>query len=139
MARSPQTFRLPDLLSDCPYPLRYHKNGDAIAVASDAWYKNGCSNFNEEQRRQLSVLAAGKLAAYAYYDTDDYRLRCICDFMQLIFHYGDVSESLMIRGNEMIADIVMNAFWFPDAYHPTHASDNVHPEQEPDLSRLSRE
>jgi len=133
------TFQLPDLLSRCTYPLRYHENGDAIAAASDSWYEKGCSNFTEEKRRKLSVLAAGKLSAYAYHDTDDDRLRCICDFMQLIFHYGDVSEGLMIKGNEMVADIVMNAFWFPDSYRPTHATDKIHPKQEPDLSKLSRD
>ena len=134
-----RTFQLPDLLSHCQYPLRYHQNGDAISAASDAWYSSGCSNFTEEKRRQLSVLAAGKLSAFAYYDSDDDRLRCSCDFMQLIFFYGDVSEGQMIKGNEMTADIVMNAFWFPEAYRPTHAAGKLHPKQEPDLSRLARE
>ena len=134
-----RTFQLPDLLSHCQYPLRYHQNGDAISAASDAWYSSGCSNFTEEKRRQLSVLAAGKLSAFAYYDSDDDRLRCSCDFMQLIFFYGDISEGQMIKGNEMTADIVMNAFWFPEAYRPTHAAGKLHPKQEPDLSRLARE
>ena len=87
----------------------------------------------------MSVLAAGKLSAFVYHDSDDDRLRCSCDFMQLIFLYGDVSEGLMIKGNEMIADIVMNAFWFPEAYRPTHAAGKLHPKQEPDVSRLARE
>jgi len=117
----------------------YHQNGDAIATDSDVWYQKGCSNFTEEKRRHLSVLAAGKLSAYVYNDTDDSRLRCSCDFMQLIFLYGDVSEGLMIKGNEMVADIVMNAFWFPDAYRPTHAVGKLHPKQEPDVSKLARD
>ena len=135
----PPTFQLPDLLSPCPYPLRRHKNGDAIAAASDTWFRNGCGNLTEEKRRRLSVLAAGKLSAYAYHDTDDDRLRSSCDFMQLIFLYGDVSEGLTTRGNEMIADIVMNAFWYPDAYRPTNTLNKLHPKQEPDVSKLSRE
>jgi len=59
--------------------------------------------------------------------------------MQLILLYGDVSEGLMIKGNEMVADIVMNAFWFPDACRPTHAVGKLHPKQEPDVSKLARE
>ena len=134
-----RAFKLPDLITPCPYPLIYHKNGDRIAADSDAWYQNGCSNFTDEKRRHLSVLAAGKLSAYVYNDTDDDRLRCSCDFMQLIFLYGDVSEGLMIKGNEMVADIVMNAFWFSDAYRPTHAAGKPHPKKEPDVSKLARE
>ena len=85
------------------------------------WYKNGCSNFSEEKRRHLSVLAAGEKSAMVYNDAEDGRLRCSCNFMQVIFLYGGVSDGLMIKGNEVVADIVTKAFWFLDANCRTHA------------------
>ncbi|KAF8574200.1 terpenoid synthase [Ramaria rubella] len=136
---SPRTFLFPDLVSYCHFPVIYHRNGDAIAAASEKWYAQGCSRLTEERRQKLSVLAAGKLSAYVYHDADDEHLRPSCDLMHLIFFYGDLTDGLQIKGNEMVADIMMNGLWFPNAYRPTHSPDKLQPDREPDLSRLARD
>ncbi|KAF8574201.1 terpenoid synthase [Ramaria rubella] len=136
---APRAFLFPDLVSYCNFPLLYHHNGDAVAAASEQWYGKGCNRMTEDQRRQLSALAAGRLSAYVYHDTNDERLRASCDLMHLIFFYGDLTDRLRINGNEMVADTMMNGFWFPHAYRPTHAKNKPQPEQEPDLSGLARD
>lgn len=82
------------------------------------------------------MLMAGKLSAYVYNDSDDHHLRASCDLMQLIFHYGDLTDDLAVQENKTAADLMMNALWYPEEYKQIRA----HPgSTEPTISRLPRE
>jgi alpha-muurolene/germacrene-A/gamma-muurolene/(+)-delta-cadinol synthase len=131
------SFRLPDL--QCPFPLKYHENGDTIAAASDEWFANGSSNFTESRRRRLNGLKAGQLTAYCYNKTSDHRLKVVCDFMNFVFHMDDLSDSLQTKDTIILADLVMNAFDSPHFYHRTLPDGRELPEEEPDASKLARE
>ncbi|KAF8588089.1 terpenoid synthase [Ramaria rubella] len=132
-------FRLPDLISNCPFPVAYHKNGDAIAAASEKWVEQGCRVFTEDMRRHLRGLMAGQLAAYCYNKCSDERFRVICDFMLVLFLLDDLSDDLMTKDTEILADVVMNAIAFPEAYRPTHTKGKEQPEIESDASSLTRD
>lgn len=77
---------------------------------------------------------AGKLSAYVYNDSDNYHLRASCDLMQLIFHYGDLTDDLGQKDNKTAADLMMNSLWFPGKFKPTRSRPT-----EPTISKLPRE
>jgi hypothetical protein len=58
-------FQVPDLQSHCPFPAAYHKNGDAIAAASEKWVENGCRVFTAE---------SGTIPDLVYHTPDAYIL-----------------------------------------------------------------
>lgn len=136
---APTAFQLPDLISYCPFPTSYHKNGDAIASASAKWVEHGCRVFTEDMRRHLGSLASGQLAAYCYNQCTAERLRLICDFMNVLFLLDDLSDELITKDTEVLADIVLNAMTFPQSYRPTNTKGKEQPKVEPDASSLTRE
>lgn len=82
----PTSFRLPDLVSHCTFPLVYHRDGDAIAQQSVKWLDNNCPDLSSKQRTALYGLQAGELTAYCYNTTSPGRLRVVSDFMNYLFH-----------------------------------------------------
>jgi hypothetical protein len=133
------SFILPDFISKCPFSLNVHPNGDILSTDSDNWYRGGFDYFTETQERHLSVLMAGKLSAYVYSDSDDQHLRASCDLMNLIFHYGDLTDGMDSQNSEAAANLMMNALWFPDTYYPSHGEESLTLQQEPPVSILPRE
>jgi len=63
-------------------------------------------------------LQAGELTAYCYNNCTSGRLRVVCDFMNYLFHLDDVSDGYLALDTEGLANWVMNAFEWPDAYRP---------------------
>lgn len=45
----------------------------------------------------------------------------------------------MTRDTDVLADIVMNAFWFSDKYMPTSTAGKMQPEEELNPGKLARE
>jgi len=105
-----QSFQLPNLFSSCPFTPSYHRNGDTIALESDAWYRSGFPNFTKEQETRLRALKSGILMASIYDDANDRRLRAACDLLHLIFLYGDFTDDLASQSNKAIANIIANIF-----------------------------
>ena len=134
-------FQLPDFYSICTFPYLYHKNGDAIAIASEKWVEDGCRVFTEDMRRYLYALKGGQLAAMCYNDCSDERLKVISDFLFVTFLLDDLSDGLMTKDTEILADTIMNAMNFPESYRPTQTLKKgmAQPQIEPDASRLTRE
>ncbi|GJJ07191.1 hypothetical protein Clacol_001391 [Clathrus columnatus] len=132
------TFTIPDFIARCSFPLQYHLHGDAIAQDSDDWYRKAFNNFDRASLKKLSMLMAGKLSAYVYNDSDIFHLRASCDLMQLIFHYGDLTDDLGAAENKTSADLMMNALWFPELQY--EKSTRSHPgSTEPAVSKLPRD
>lgn len=132
-------FKLPDLFTPCSFPLSYHSLGDSVAASSDDWYRNAIDKFTAKDEFKLSMLMAGKLSAYVYNDSDEEHLRTSCDLMQLIFHYGDLTDDLGVMGNLTAANLMMNALWFPERYKPVLREGNTFFQTEPAISRLTRD
>lgn len=82
----PTSFILPDLVSHCTFPLKYHPNGDEIAQQSVHWLDSNCPDLSLKQRRALRGLQAGELTAYCYHTASPARLRVVSDFMNYLFH-----------------------------------------------------
>ncbi|TFK36365.1 isoprenoid synthase domain-containing protein [Crucibulum laeve] len=118
-SEKPTSFILPDLVSHCNFRLSYHPNGDEVAQQSVDWLDSNCTDLNAKQRRALRGLQAGELTAYCYHTTTPGRLRVVSDFMNYLFHLDNISDGMMTRETDVLADVVMNALWFSDRYMPT--------------------
>lgn len=128
--KMPSTFVIPDFISRCPYKLQVHPHGERIAALSEEWYRCAFQNFSPKQEKKLKMLMAGKLCAFVYIDADDERFQRSCDLMHLILYYGDVTDDLDLQANKAMADLIMNAFAFPE---------NSESLIEPPLHKLTRQ
>jgi alpha-muurolene/germacrene-A/gamma-muurolene synthase len=135
----PTSFILPDLVSHCQFPLVYHPQGDAIAQESVTWLDTNCPDLNPKQRRALRGLQAGELTAYCYPHCTPERLRVVSDFMNYLFHLDNISDGMMTRETDVLADAVMNALWFPEKYMPTQTPGKEQPAEEINPAKLARE
>lgn len=131
----PQYFTLPDLVSQCPWPLVVHANGRAIAADSDKWLVEGCTELPAEAHSAIYRFKTGLLSAHCYPRCDDEHLRVVADFISMSFHLDDISDGM--ESTEQLANVVLNALWFPDRYLTCVGKE--HPDVEPSVSRLIRE
>jgi alpha-muurolene/germacrene-A/gamma-muurolene synthase len=160
VATKPSTsFIIPDLVSHCNFPLSYNVHGDEVARESVDWLDVNCPDLNVKQRRDLRGLQAGELTAYCYHTASRERLRVVSDFMNYLFHLCDflrnvmtsihlislfprrdnISDGMMTRETDVLADVVMNALWFTDKYMPTNSVGKVQPKVELNPGKLARE
>ena len=82
-------------------------------------------------------LQAGELTAYCYNNCTSARLRVVSDFMNYLFHLDDISDGYLARDAEGLADLVMNAFEWPDDFRPPRGQPNS--VQENSAAKLARE
>ena len=136
---TPDHFVLPDLVSHCNFPLAYHPHGDEVATESVRWLDEGCPELSPRGRKALYGLQAGELTAYCYPYCSTERLRVVSDFMNYLFHLDNISDGMMRKGTEELADCVMNALWFPDRYMPTACDGKEQPADEASAGKLARE
>ncbi|KAF8630447.1 hypothetical protein AX17_005424 [Amanita inopinata Kibby_2008] len=139
MEEKPVSFVLPDLVSHCTFPLVYHPNGDEIAKQSVDWLDTSCPDLNQKQRRALYGLQAGELTAFCYNTAQPERLRVVSDFMNYLFHLDNISDGMMTRETDVLADVVMNAFWFSNRYMPTAMPGKEQPAVELNPGKLARD
>ncbi|KAJ3512376.1 hypothetical protein NLJ89_g3557 [Agrocybe chaxingu] len=134
----PTSFVLPDLVSHCKFPLSYHPNGDKIAWESVAWLDSNCPDLSAKQRRALCGLQSGELTSYCYNQASSpERLRVVSDFLTYLFHLDNISDGMMTRETDVLADVVMNAFWFNDKCMPTRGPGKEQPDDELDPGKLA--
>ncbi|TFK27829.1 terpene synthase [Coprinopsis marcescibilis] len=84
----PTSFVLPDLVSDCPFPLRVNPNCNKAARESERWLLAG-ANLSPPRTEKLMGLKAGELTAACYPDADLFHLRVCDDFMNYLFNLDD--------------------------------------------------
>lgn len=132
---APEGYLLPDLVGHCTFPLTYNPHGDAVDPESAKWLDKGCPELSPKARKALYGLKAGELTAFCYTSCDAHRLRVISDFMNYLFHLDNISDGMMTREADVLADIVMNALWFPDEYRPCKGQ----PAEEISAGKLARQ
>ncbi|KAJ8074430.1 Alpha-muurolene synthase [Marasmius tenuissimus] len=136
---APDHFILPDLPSHCTFPLIYHPNGDDVAAQAVNWLNKNCPNLTEKRREALFGLQAGELTAYCYNTAADHRLRVVSDFMNYLFHLDNISDGMMTKETDDLADSVMNALWYTGFYRPTAVRGKKQPEEELNAGKLARD
>ena len=134
-----ETYVLPDLLSMCPFKFSYHPEGNRIALESAKWMKDGCPELSASARAKFDGLYAGSLSAFCYPTCSTNQLRVIGDFLNFFFHLDDISDGLLKRDSDALAEIVLNALHHPKEYVPLVKDGQAEPISEPSVSRLARE
>ncbi|KAJ8522361.1 hypothetical protein ONZ45_g1052 [Pleurotus djamor] len=137
--QAPSSFILPDLVGHCKFELTYHPQGDEVAFESVTWLDSMCPDLSAKGRAALWGLQAGELTAYCYPNCPAERLRVVSDFMNYLFHLDNISDGMMTRETDVLADSVMNALWFPHRYMPTTAPGKVQPTEELNAGKIARD
>ncbi|KAG1827445.1 isoprenoid synthase domain-containing protein [Suillus subaureus] len=91
----PSQFILPDLTSDCHYPLRKSPHCYAISRASDRWLADVAQLVEPEIRGYLDM-DTGALAAACYPDADAFHLQVCVESINWAFIIDDWMESGII-------------------------------------------
>ena len=133
----PNFLVLPDLISYCPFSPSFHNDGDTVAAESLDWILSASPHFTQRKVDAMRGLQASALTAYCYNTCLSGHLRLICDFTNFLFHLDDVSDGYLARDAEGLANIVMNAFEWPDSFRPLPGQpDGIH---ENNAGKLARE
>ena len=133
----PNFFVLPDLISYCPFSPVFHDDGDVVAAESLDWILSSSPHFTQRKVAAMRGLQASALTAYCYNICPSGRLRLVCDFLNVLFHLDYVSDGYLARDAEGLANVVMNAFEWPDSFRPLPSQpDGI---QENNAGKLARE
>jgi len=120
--------------------LAYHPNGDEITAASTKWLVDGCPELSPRRKAALYGLQAGVLTAYCYPWCPPERMRVVADFLGYLFHLDNISDNMMTKETDTLADVVMNAHWFSDKYMPCKKiPGKEQPEEEISAGKLARD
>ncbi|OJA10867.1 hypothetical protein AZE42_12242 [Rhizopogon vesiculosus] len=108
----PSGFMLPDLFSDCHYPLRLNFHSYPVSRASEQWLLNGAS-LAEPRITKFMGLHAGELIAACYPDANAFHLRVCADFMNWAFNMDDWLDDFDVDGTWGMRDCCIPAFRDP--------------------------
>jgi len=109
-------FILPDLLSDCHYPLRLNPHCDPVSRASEQWLLNG-ARLTEPEITAFMGLHAGEFTAACYPDGDASHLRVCSDFVNWLFSIDDWMDGSDVDDTWGMRECCMSAFRDPINFH----------------------
>ncbi|KAF8840213.1 terpene synthase [Paxillus ammoniavirescens] len=109
---SPAGFVLPDLVSDCSYPLRLSPYCNNVARASERWLLQGAC-LSQSRATKFMGLKAGELTAACYPDADPFHLRVCSDFMNWLFNMDDWLDEFDVNKTWSMRDCCIGAFRDP--------------------------
>ncbi|KAG2358272.1 terpene synthase [Suillus spraguei] len=96
----PSQFILPDLISDCHYPLRQNPYRDVVSRASDQWLVDVAQLLEPEIKGYIDMDAGG-FAALCYPGADAFHLQVCSDCFNWIFIVDDWMEYGVVNVQEM--------------------------------------
>jgi hypothetical protein len=105
-------FFLPDLVSDCHYPLRLNPDCYPVSRASEQWLLDG-ARLAEPKATAFMGLHAGELAAACYPDADAFHLRVCSDFLNWLFNMDDWLDEFDVDSTLGMRECCMSAFRDP--------------------------
>ena len=105
-------FKIPDLVSDCPFELRRNPHEVEAGSHSDAWvYSQG--GLSAKKLVLLRGLKCGLLTSMTYPDCPENELRVCCDFLSFLFHLDDLSDDMDKRGAQSMRKMVIGSMCDP--------------------------
>ncbi|KAG8902020.1 hypothetical protein FRB99_004869 [Tulasnella sp. 403] len=114
------TFVLPDFIAMCPFPLRTNSHYGAVSRASELWLAQHGVHPNEHHQKGFQACNFGLLTAMCYPTADRECFRVLCDFINCLFAFDDITDEGYLRkdgdGTKSAIDIVMDALRHPATY-----------------------
>jgi len=108
----PSQFILPDLISDCRYPLRLNPHCGSVSRASEQWFLNE-TRLAEPKLTKFMGLQAGELIAACCPDADAFHLRVGSDFMNWLFNADDWLDEFDVDSTREMQECCISAFRDP--------------------------
>lgn len=108
-------FILPDLVSDCHYPLFLSPHCYNVARASERWLLKG-ARLVEPRVTKFMGLKAGELTAACYPDADEFHLRVCSDFMNWLFNMDDWLDEFDVTDTWGMRECCIGAFRDPNNF-----------------------
>ncbi|KZT35696.1 terpenoid synthase [Sistotremastrum suecicum HHB10207 ss-3] len=90
---SSETYRIPDMLTNWPWPRRINPHFKAASSASAAWLKQFKPDIHAVQTIFATDNSHGRLSSFAYPNVDQKTLRVACDFLAVLFIIDDCTDS----------------------------------------------
>ena len=109
-------FILPDLVSDCHYPLHNNVHCEEIARTSEQWLLDG-ANHGPQRRLKFLGLKAGELTASCYPNADASHLRVCVDFMNYLFNLDDWLDEFDVNDTTGMRDSCIGTMRDPVNYN----------------------
>jgi len=108
----PKVFILPDLISNCHYPLRKNPHCYLVSRASEKWLIDGL-RLVEPRSTQVIGFRIGELAAACNPDADAFRLEVYSDYLSWVFTMDDWLEQSDVDYILRMRQCCMSAFRDP--------------------------
>ena len=117
MARPQRSYRLPDLLSLCPWQASFNPHYEEAAAASSHWVLSYAPSLIEASDRLKFFEEKGSelLCAWVYPYADPEGLRTCCDFINFTYIIDEVSDRQGGTDAKLTAGTVLNVMR-DDAY-----------------------
>ncbi|KAI0078811.1 terpene synthase [Panus rudis PR-1116 ss-1] len=103
---TPQTFILPDLVSNCPYPLRVNPLSEIVTRQSEEWILSEAT-YTERKRQVFLNVRAGVLTANCYPKADEFHLQVASDYLTWLFCFDDWSDEFDESDAYSFAECIM--------------------------------
>ncbi|KAL1938253.1 hypothetical protein VTO73DRAFT_11897 [Trametes versicolor] len=124
-----RSLRLPDTLSQWPYPRRINPAYEEVSAESAAWLRSFHA-FSNEAQVAFDKCKFGLLASLTYPNVDKDHLRAACDLMNVFFVFDEQTDIADTARTRELADIVIDAVRHPD---------RPRPEGEPIVGEITRQ
>ncbi|KAG9019249.1 hypothetical protein FRB90_004811 [Tulasnella sp. 427] len=113
-------FTIPDFVSMFPFILRINPYYASQAKISYDWLDSFGVHPNTKHRDAFQAMDFGLLTAMCYPDADKASFRILCDYINALFAFDDLTDEGALRkdgdGTKKASDIVMNALCHPETY-----------------------
>lgn len=113
----------------CPFTLRVNPHYAPHAKLSYEWLDSFGVHPNTKHRDAFQAMDFGLLTAMCYPDADEARFRILCDYINALFAFDDLTDEGSLRkdgeGTRRASDIVMNALCSPKTYKTSFKVGNV--------------
>ncbi|KAG8908273.1 hypothetical protein FRB99_007806 [Tulasnella sp. 403] len=113
-------YLIPDFIGYSPFNLRVNPHYQPLAAISEKWLDDHKVHPSPKKRAAFEACNFGLLTAMCYPDADYARFRVLCDYINCLFAFDDLTDEGGLRkdgtGTKKASDIIMNALHHPFAY-----------------------
>jgi len=113
-------YHIPDLINYSPYQLNVNPHYQPAAAISEQWIDEHGVHESDRKRQAYEACNFGLLTAMCYSEANFERFRVLCDFINCLFCFDDLTDEGGLRkderGTRKASDIVMNSLFHPFTY-----------------------
>ncbi|KAG8926677.1 hypothetical protein FRC03_011428 [Tulasnella sp. 419] len=113
-------YNITDFIAHSPYQLHVNPHYQPVAAISEKWLDDHGVHPSPKKRAAFEACNFGLLTAMCYAEAPYERFRVLCDFINCLFAFDDLTDEGGLRkdnkGTRKASDIIMNSLWHPFTY-----------------------